>query len=328
MRHILASLLALSLLAVAPPVRAQDAERPWAKGVTQAEQDAAIVLFKEGNTLLRQSLFPAAAAKYRESLTHWDHPAIHYNLALALLNLEQPIEVYHHFEAAVKYGTAPIDQEKVDHAKHYMGFIEGSLPRVEITCDLPGAVVTLDGTPLFTGPGKWAGMVRAEPHSIVATKPGYMASQMSQSLMPGKVTKIKLRPMTNVEATHYKRKWDTWKPWVVVGGGAAVVVIGGVLHMLAGSSYDDYDKAIEQCSLDNGGHCQPTSDMTSKRDTGDTLQTLGFVGYGLGGAAIVTGAVLLYLNRSVSYQVEAQPEISVAPMLTPGGGGVMATVRF
>jgi hypothetical protein len=66
----------------------QTTDRPWVKGVSAADQSAAIELFHEGNGLLKESLFVQAAAKYREALHHWDHPGIHYNLALALLNLD------------------------------------------------------------------------------------------------------------------------------------------------------------------------------------------------------------------------------------------------
>src|SRR5258706_5080503 len=68
-------------------------DRPWAKAVTPQEQKLATDLFREGNALLKESLFVQAAEKYREALRHWNHPGIHYNLALALLNLDQPVEV-------------------------------------------------------------------------------------------------------------------------------------------------------------------------------------------------------------------------------------------
>src|SRR5687768_7442231 len=69
-------------------------ERPWARGVSNERQQAAQVAFREGNVQLNNGLFVQAVDKYRSALTHWDHPAIHYNLALALLNLDQPIEVF------------------------------------------------------------------------------------------------------------------------------------------------------------------------------------------------------------------------------------------
>ncbi|HEY0193630.1 MAG TPA: hypothetical protein VGC42_21080, partial [Kofleriaceae bacterium] len=67
---------------------------PWVAGVTPSEQQAALAAFREGNQQLNDGLFVNAVNKYREALKHWNHPAIHYNLSLALLNLDQPIEVY------------------------------------------------------------------------------------------------------------------------------------------------------------------------------------------------------------------------------------------
>src|SRR5438128_85746 len=70
------------------------AERPWAHGVAEAEQKAALGLFREANILLNDGLFARAADQYRAALKHWDHPAIHYNLALALVNLDQPVDAF------------------------------------------------------------------------------------------------------------------------------------------------------------------------------------------------------------------------------------------
>ena len=102
------------------------AQRPWVVGVPAREQKAATDLFREGNALLKESLFVQASAKYREALSHWNHPGIHYNLALALLNLDQPIEVYKHLEEALKYGPAPLDADKFDHANRYRALIENT----------------------------------------------------------------------------------------------------------------------------------------------------------------------------------------------------------
>jgi hypothetical protein len=65
-------------------------DRPWAKGVSQDQQRAAIALFEAGNGLLKESIFLKAVENYRKALALWDHPGIHYNLALALLNSTSP----------------------------------------------------------------------------------------------------------------------------------------------------------------------------------------------------------------------------------------------
>src|SRR3569832_1835287 len=81
--------------------------RPWAAVVKKSEQEAARKLFHDGNVQLNDGLFAKAAEVYKQALTHWDHPAIHYNLALALMNLDQPIESQANFRVAVEVGGAP-----------------------------------------------------------------------------------------------------------------------------------------------------------------------------------------------------------------------------
>src|SRR5688572_19576301 len=74
--------------------------RPWAAGVSAENQRIALEKFRQANTVLNDGLWANAAKLYREALQKWDHPAIHYNLALALLNLDQPIEVYDSLQKA------------------------------------------------------------------------------------------------------------------------------------------------------------------------------------------------------------------------------------
>jgi hypothetical protein len=77
----------------------------------------------------------------------------------------------------------------------------------------------------------------------------------------------------------------------------------------------------------------PDTALADKRAQGNTMQTLAFTGYAVGGAALVTGAVLVYMNRLQPYHVEktdtAAEGLSVTPVLGGGGTkGVSATFRF
>jgi hypothetical protein len=320
---------------VAFAAHAQDAERPWAKGVSKDQQRIALQMFQEGTALLKESLFPRAVEKYREALTHWDHPAIHYNMALALLNLERPVEVYEHLEKAIAYGDAPLDAEKFQQAKAMRVLIEKQVARVEITCDVSGAVVTMDGHELFTAPGKYEGMVRAGPHTIVANKTGYMTTEKTKSLPPSETTKIDLKVYTAEELTRYTHKWKTWIPWTVVAGGAAFVIAGGLLTMSARSNFSDFDAAIKSC-----GGCIPPDDILNKKSTGDTLQSISIASYVIGGTALAAGAALVYINRARAYRINpverepgtsapaAEPPVTVVPIIGPHAGGAMVTLSF
>lgn len=311
-----------------PTAPTHEPERPWARGVSQEDQQAALKLFAEGNALLKDSVFVQAAAKYREALKHWDHPAIHYNLVLALLNLDQPVEVHQHLEAAMKYGPAPLDADKFEQARAYKILIEKQLARIVVTCEVEGANVVMDGRPLFVAPGRYEGLVRAGPHTIVATREGYLTNETSPNLVSGKTTTIDLQLYTSESLTQYRRRWAVWMPWTVVAAGAAVAAGGAVLHQQARESFATYDQSINTC-----GGCYPGDDVRAALQRGNSQQTLALVGYAVGGAAIAAGATLVYFNRLEPYQVrpedlQVNPEVTVVPMVGPHEGGVFATVRF
>lgn len=310
-----------------PPSPLGGEDRPWAKGVSDGHREKALGLFLEGNALLKDSVFVQAAAKYREALTYWDHPAIHYNLVLALLNLDQPIELHEHLVKAMAYGPAPLDQDKFDQARAYKSLVEKQLAKVTITCAVDGATVRMDGRPLFTAPGTYEGLVRAGPHTIVASRQGYLTNEISRSLPPGEASTIELKLYLESDLTQYRRKWSAWGPWSVVAGGAAVALGGGFMHMTARDHFVTYDRGITDC-----GGCVPSAGQKSRLQTGNTLQGAAFAAYGVGGAALLAGAVLVYVNRLEPYRVDPNVQfvesVSVLPVLAPGEGGVMASIRF
>jgi hypothetical protein len=227
----------------------------------------------------------------------------------------------------MRYGAAPLDTEKLENARAYKSLVEKQLARVEISCETPGASVVMDGRPLFVGPGKFEGWVRAGPHTLVATGEGYLTNDQSRTFSPGERTAVELKLFTSDDLIQYRRKWSAWKPWAVVGTGVALAAGGTLMHMTAREDYTKFDTAIAAC-----GGCVPEAPVAQQRSRGDTLQKAAFAGYGLGGAALVTGAVLVYLNRLQPYQVTqaeaGQAAASVTPFLGADGGGASAAFRF
>jgi len=320
-------------------------ERPWAVGVSPEKQSAALAKFREANAQLNDGLFAAAVALYREALVYWDHPAINYNLALALLNLDQPLEVYGNLQRAIQFGPAPLEKEKFDHAQKYLRLVSQQIATVEVTCAKPGAKVSLDGQELFTVPatgvGKYTGRVKIGKHTFVAEKPGYDPQVITPVLGSGETFTTEIELYTQEELTRYRRRLDkTWVPWAVVGGGVVAGLAGGLLTLSAQSSFDDFDAEVARCNDTRGGPgCQVPPNLTGMRDSGESKRTFGYVAYGVAGAAVVTGAVLLVLNRPRSYRItpeQARAErkgsqgasVSVAPMAGPGVAGALLEGRF
>ena len=321
-------------------------ERPWAVGVPPEKQRAALKKFTEGNAQLNDGLFPAAVKLYREALKDWEHPAIYYNLALALLNLDQPIEVYESLQKAIKYGAAPLEKDKYDHAKEYILLVEKQIATVDISCSKPGAKISVDGKEVFTvGPdgkaGHFVGRVKIGKHTFVAEKPGYNAQVDAPFIGPGETYRLELTLYTAEELTRYKRKWNAkWMPYAVIGGGAALAGAGVLLELSANSSYSDYDAAVAKCNqASNSMGCANDGSVADMRKSGDTKKTMGYVGYGVAGAAVVTGVILLWVNRESTYQISAdeyrkelrekeKASVSVTPVIAPGIAGAMLTGSF
>jgi hypothetical protein len=309
-------------------------ERPWARGVSPEQQQRALALFAEGNGLLRDAVFVKAADTYRAALRSWDHPAIHYNLALALVNLDQPVEMFIELEKAMAYGAAPLDDDKFERARQYKLLVAGTLARVEISCATAGARVSLDGKELFVAPGKHEGLIRIGEHTVLARGEGYAPTQLSQKLGPGEVMRLELKLFTDQELTRERRAMPVWVPWLVLGAGAAVAVTGGILHSQARDDFAAYDDGIAACATAPSGGCSsPSAAVLDRKNSGDSKQALAITAYAIGGAALATGVVLAIVNRAQPYRIDPfaereQPRVSVAPLVGGGVAGIVAAARF
>jgi hypothetical protein len=321
------------------PIGAIDtqATAPWAN-TTAEKKLKAQELFDEGNAAMSDGLFPKAAEKYREALTHWDHPGIHYNLALALVNLDQPVEMHAALEKALVYGSEPLGgEERFARAKDFKKLVEDDLVRVEYTVSEPGSVLLLDGKEVLQGPGTYKAMIREGEHAIAARAAGYAPTQLNLKLLGGETSRMELELFTDAELTGETRRMPVWVPYTVLGAG---VVLGGVAvwqHTSAKSGFEDYDQAIERCSSEPGnttGGCNPDPATFDLKSTAESQQTLATTMYVAGGVALAAGVVLVILNRPTSYRIDPLEkqtkggEVSVTPVFGPDMAGLSAVGRF
>jgi hypothetical protein len=317
-------------------------EKPWKKGVSKERQDTALRLFSEANRSLNTGLFAAALEKYKEALKSWEHPAIYYNMALAQMNLDQPLEVEKSLTKAVAYGPDPLEKDKFEHANQYLLINAKLLAWIDVSCSKMGANVFIDDEKVFTvtagQPNRVERRVKVGKHTIVAERTGYNAQVDAPLIEPGQKFRIELQLYTSDELTRYRRRWNkTWIPFAVIGGGVAMGLFGAVMSSSSQSSYDKFDAEIARCNTESQGMgCMVDSTTSGLRDSGDTKKTVAYVGYGLAGAAVVAGSVMLYLNRRTSYEITAdqyrkelkKPKVAVTPMVAPSVAGAMVLGSF
>lgn len=341
---LMASTGSVSSVALAAPPKQQE-ERPWAKGVPKAKQDAAIALFAEGTELFKNSFFVRAVEKYREAIKQWDHPAIHFNLAKALMNLDQPVEAYNHFTSSMKFGGPPLDANQVQQVTDFKKQLyEKELAEAVITCQEPDAQVSLNGEPIFKAPGKWVGVVKPGNVTVIAAKEGFQTATSKPNLKIGQKNDITLTLLPLDQSVTYVRPFSQAIPWTVTGVGIALAGGGALLGLQASSGYKEYDDAIEACNAENTENiigfegaivgqrttCVPTASIKDKKSSAELMETLSLVGYIAGGTAIATGIVLFIVNRErpvTTYEESVEP-VSILPYIGPDGAGVSATIGF
>jgi hypothetical protein len=291
-------------------------DRPWAKGVSEEAQKEALVLFEDGNKLFENSAHAAALAKYRQALSAWDHPAIRYNAAVALINLDQPLAANENLELALRYGEAPFNPETHQQALTYRKLLRGQLAELKVACVEPGADVALDGTTLFVGPGEAARWLTPGPHQLVARKAGFLTESRSLSLLPGKpaVETLTLQEIGSLP-TRTLRRWPTWRPWAVVGGGALLALAGLPVLLDARSNLIAYDDQIT-AGCQNGcsaGTVPPAA--IELRDRARTENVVAVSLFAVGGAIAASGVALVILNQPQTSSVDEKTHTAVAPLV-------------
>jgi hypothetical protein len=327
MRHIpriIAVLLLLSTPALAQEPT-ESSKKKWAEGVSPEEQKIANDLFKEGNALVRDSNYNDGIAKYREAVSHWDHPAIHYNIVLALLNNGDALEIYASLQEAMKWGVEGLGEEKYEAAQTYLKLVEQQLVHIKLKCEQDGAKIVVDGKTVGKCPTESDQLLRAGEHTFAMSLEGYETTTVDKIYPGGQSEQIDLKIYRLDELTKYHRKFQPWLPWAVGGAGLAVVGIGGLLHASAGSDYKSFDAQIVDC-----GGCAPTQSQLDLRDGAGTKQVAAFVAYGVGTAAVVAGVTLMIMNRPQPYRVdmESSEGMAVVPTVSKDGVGVSASLHF
>ena len=256
--------------------------------------------------MMQTLLFARAAEKYVAALSKWKHPRFYYNLAAAQIGLGQEVEARESLEKALAHGAEPLGEAEFKEAQKKLQDVTHQLGRIRVTCQTPGAEVTLDGVTLFTGPGIHEGWVKAKAYELTAKKAGYLSEARRVTVSAGQIQDIELKLVTLGQATDASRRWAVWKPWAVVAGGGAIAAAGAVLHALAARNFNAYDDAFLQLSCASPSEEQPTpgckrgqipAALSDKLDLAKRQQSIAVGAYIAGGASLATGIVLLYVNR-------------------------------
>ena len=79
--------------------------------------------------------------------------------------------------------------------------------------------------------------MRPGRHQLVARKDGKLTQTEALVLLPGQ-TQTTTVALLDIGSAAVSRRWSSWKPWAVVGGGAVLALTGGALQFRARQNRD------------------------------------------------------------------------------------------
>ena len=296
-------LRAVAALVLVCAVARADAQKPWAQGVSAEKQAKALALYDEGNKRVAQDDCVGALVKYSAALESWDHPAIHYNAALCFAKLGRELDAYNAFEASLKFGPEPLGNEHFVNAGTQMAQLHDKIAELAVRCSQEKAEVRLDGELVTACPGSGTKRALVGSHHLVAAKPQYETDTRDIVLHSGvNELEITLKPLPGRRLV---RRWDTWKPWAIAAGGAAIAAAGGGL-MYAARQFDFNTWVTQNCNAANM-YCQAMpqviADKRSEWNREKTENAIGIGAVAIGGAALVAGVAMIYLNQGRMVEV-------------------------
>lgn len=304
MRAVISSIAvvgALAVLATAADAQNSPATNPsqkrQQKSATAQNKNEALALFRRGNALVKELLFAEAAEKYKQALELYEHPVTYFNLAIAQINLGQALDAYHSLERAMEQGPAPLGPDKYQQAESRRNALARQLAHLEVICDIEGAEVTIDGAPIFVGPGRLTRVLSPGLHQIVAKKSDYQTTDRQIVLAPGDSESIAMHLLRLDALTVPKRLMRWWIPWVIIGASAVTVAGAGYLDAKSSDNLEAYDRAFQERCPRFGCADSQIPDLERNRQRAENQQLGARMLYAIGLPALTTGAVLLYLNR-------------------------------
>jgi hypothetical protein len=335
MRVLVQSIFCVSLLA-SFSASASAKDSPWSEGVSEQARAKAGELFGQGNKLMDEAFWKEASARYLQALKLWDNPAIRGNLAICLLNLDQPIEGFRHMKEALQYGEAPFTPGAYRNLQTSERLLRGQIAELEIRSG-SGTRILLDGKVQPAVFNKSL-ILRPGPHRIEGYRDEHLARNEVINLVPGKQHQVEVQLDSFSDASSYSRRWSPWKTWAVAGGAGVLALGSTALFLQARVDREDYSAAVDAWCAPQG--CQPggvdgeidlPQSFIDTKDRAELLQTLGIVTTAASGAMLIGSGIMWFYNRPQrsmrsDYEENLPLQISITPQ--PGGAGISSSFRF
>jgi hypothetical protein len=273
-----------------------------------------------------------------------------YLVTLKLLDAERGTVEAWISEQITKSQTAPINL-RAPVQKWFATLTGQALPAtLKVTGGVIGASVWIDGTQagLIGNDGLTLSSVATGHHKLTVSKTGYEKWDRSVTLVSGAIEKVavQLKAIEKAGAVPPEAQHVATTPptpsggepeamnqgsriaaWALLGVGVVSVGLGAYSSVKVGdinSNLDPYrNKTLNQ---------EQQTYINDQKSTGDTYSKLQWVGYGVGGAMLVTSGIFMYYGYFAEPTTVAarksRNNLIVLPSIAPNSVGALACLRF
>lgn len=307
--RLLAALAMLCALAFAAPATAQN-ESP--------EQ-----LYSQGVQLFKEKRFEEAAQKFQLAYNLDPSPILLYNLARASEELGDGEMAISHYRAYLRTYPEAEDRADVERRIRVLEAVIRSKPkegRIVVEGFPPDARILLNGAPAPPAEPQGGWTLVEGQHEIVVEVAGFPPWKQVVELKPETVETVRYSGAAGATATAEVPAGEDEGvsgmrigSYVAFGVGAAAA--GAAIFLL-----------VQASGIVDDGNSGDSDDRLQAKDDLDSLQTPYIASWAVAGAAIATGAVLLYLDMSA--EPAAEGSVSFTPTLGPGAGGLGLSGTF
>jgi hypothetical protein len=331
---------------------------PLAHAQSAADKATAEALFDEGKRLMEARRYPEACPKLADSQRLDPGVGTLLNLALCYKNNGQTASAWSTYREAAAQARAAHAEDREQLARGEASALEPTLTRLVIevspeAANTPGFEIKRDGTSVPAGLWGVPSPVDPGKHIIDISAPGKKPVRMEATAEgAGATNRVVVGPLedgpaepapappvaaptpaVSEPAAHPggppsdsgSRPGSTQRVIGYVVGGLGIVGLG-VGGIFALGSMSDNDSAKKICSDPEGSCSQDEVDRHEdlvKKAKANRLNS--FVGFGLGGAGLIAGTVLILTAPSGSGNKAA---LAVTPAVSPDAWGIDVSGRF
>jgi hypothetical protein len=304
-RSVIAGFLAVTMALAAPRVARADGP----------DYEEAKVHYANAEKAMTDGKYEVAAEEYGVAYDITKDAVLFLKIGNAELKAGKCDAAVVYFERYLKEGNPSSDEVKAATQEKIDGCKKGGTAATTTTTDTDTGTGT--GTGSETGTGTETG-TDTETGTATETDAG---TGTETGTGPGSPSFLDEKP-----------SWKKSAGWISVGASVAFLTAGAILAMSGESReedlnalYDFRDPQDQPAAFEGN----VSSRYQTLIDDGKRFNTMARISFGIAGAAAVTATIFLVLDHKQHHGAESGSAITrVTPLVTRGGGGLAASLRF